>query len=146
MVLGVTHESHNEELVNYGIRSAVFEKKQALALSEDAIRLGKTAYIHLAVDTGMSRIGMYPCRDSADLVARISKMPGICVEGMFTHFAKADEADKSSAYRQLAQYLDFIKMVEERGVCIPIKHISNSAGIVDMKEANCDMVRAGISI
>ena len=57
-------------------------------MSEDAIRLGKTAYIHLAVDTGMSRIGMYPCRDSADLVARISKMPGICVEGMFTHLQR----------------------------------------------------------
>lgn len=146
LILGVTHESHNEELITYEIRSAVFEKKQAQALSEKAVSMGKTAYVHLALDTGMSRIGMKCCEESADLAALISRMPGICVEGLFTHFARADETDKTSALGQLRKYLDFIKMLEKRGVQIPVKHISNSAGIVDMREANCDMVRAGISI
>lgn len=146
LILGVTHESHYEELITYEIRSAVFEKKQAQALSEKAVSMGKTAYVHLALDTGMSRIGMKCCEESADLAALISCMPGICAEGIFTHFARADEADKTSALRQLKEYLDFIEMLEKRGVHIPVKHISNSAGIVDMKEANCDMVRAGISI
>lgn len=146
LILGVTHESHYEELITYEIRSAVFEKKQAQALSKMAVSMGKTAYIHLALDTGMSRIGMKCCEESADLAALMSRMPGVCVEGIFTHFAKADETDKTSALGQLQKYLDFIEILESRGVHIPIRHISNSAGIVDMKEANCDMVRAGISI
>lgn len=146
LILGVTHESRNEDLINYGIRPAVFQEKQALALSKTAAAMGKTAVIHLALDTGMSRIGMKVCEESADLAARISSMEGIQVEGIFTHFARADETDKTSARRQLREYLDFIEMLERRGVHIPVRHISNSAGIVDMGEANCDMVRAGISI
>ncbi len=146
LILGVTHQSRYEELIEHEIRSAVFQEKQALALSKTAAGMGKTALVHLALDTGMSRIGLKVCEESADLAARISSMKGIQVEGIFTHFAKADETDKTSARRQLKEYLDFISMLEQRGVKIPVKHISNSAGIVDMREANCDMVRAGISI
>lgn len=146
LILGVTHERRYEELIEHEIRSAVFEEKQVLALSRTASGMGKTALVHLALDTGMSRIGMKVCEESADLAARFSSMKGIQVEGIFTHFAKADETDKTSARRQLKEYLDFISMLERRGVKIPVKHISNSAGIVDMREANCDMVRAGISI
>ena len=146
LILGVTHQSHNEELIHYQLRSTVFEEKQALALSQTAVKMGKTAWAHLALDTGMSRVGMKPSEESADLAARISSMEGIRVEGIFTHFARADEKDKTFARKQLKDYLDFIAMLERRGVRIPIKHISNSAGIVDMREANCDMTRAGISI
>ncbi len=146
LILGVTHESHNEELIRYEIRSAVFQKKQALALSQTAVSMGRPALIHLALDTGMSRIGMKAHEASADLAMEISRLPGIVVEGIFTHFARADETDKTSAGKQLKEYLDFVKLLESRGLQIPIKHISNSAGIIDMKEANCDMVRAGISI
>ncbi len=146
LVLGVTHERHNEELIRYDIRSAVFKKSQALSLARTARALGRTAGVHLALDTGMSRIGMTVCEESADLSAEICAMEGIRVEGIFTHFARADETDKTCARKQLAEYLDFIKMLERRGIHIPIKHVSNSAGIVDMKEANCGMVRAGISI
>lgn len=146
LILGVTHERHNEELIRYDIRSAVFKKSQALSLARTARALGRTAGVHLALDTGMSRIGMTVCEESADLSAEICAMEGIRVEGIFTHFARADETDKACARKQLAEYLDFIKMLERRGIHIPIKHVSNSAGIVDMKEANCGMVRAGISI
>jgi len=146
LVLGVTHKSHNEELVNYGIRSTIFEEAQALALSKTAVKAGRQAYVHLAVDTGMNRIGMMPDEESAELVWQISRLPGICVEGIFTHFAKADEADKTSANRQLEKYLEFVRRLRDRGIRISVRHISNSAGILDMKEAGCDMVRAGISM
>lgn len=146
LVLGVTHESYEEEMVRRGIRPAVFSMRQAKGLSAAAVRLGKTAYVHLALDTGMSRIGMAVSQESADLAAEISRMPGIVLEGLFTHFARADERDKGPALRQMEEYLGFVKMLEDRGVTIPIKHISNSAGIVDMREADLDMVRAGISL
>lgn len=146
LVLGMTHERDNEVLVGRGIRSAVFLRRQAEGLSKAAVRLGKTAYVHLAVDTGMSRIGMGPSGESADLAAEISRMPGICVEGVFTHFARADERDKASAEEQLCQYMGFMEMLEERGVRVPIRHVSNSAALIDMRQADCDMVRAGISL
>lgn len=146
LVLGVTHKSHYEDLIRREIRSAVFERKQAQDLSERAVSMGKEAYVHLVLDTGMSRIGMKFCEESAELAADISRMPGLCTEGLFTHFARADERDKTSAEEQLHKYLEFVHMLEKRGVHIPVKHVSNSAGIVDMREADCDMVRAGISI
>lgn len=146
LVLGVTHIKHSDRVVRRKIRPAVFQRQQAKALSQAAVRLGETAFIHLAVDTGMSRIGMAPSKESADLALAISRMPGICVEGIFTHFARADERDKAFTLRQMEEYSGFIKMLEDRGVSIPIKHISNSAGITDMRQADWDMVRAGISL
>lgn len=146
LILGVTHESHNRQLIEHRLRPTVFQRKQALALSRTAVEMGETVSIHLALDTGMSRIGMKPCTESADLAAEMARMPGIRVEGLFTHFARADETDKTSARQQMREYLDFVKMLKERGVRIPVRHISNSAGIIDMPEANCDLVRAGISI
>lgn len=146
LVLGVTHRRHNSRLVNLEIRPAVFERGQARELSETAVSLGKTAFVHLAVDTGMNRVGMKPTRESAGLAAEISRMPGICVEGIFTHFARADEKDKTQTERQMDAYERFVKMLEGEGVQIPLKHISNSAGIVDIRQADLDMVRAGISM
>ncbi len=146
LILGVTHPSRYGELVEYEIRPAIFTMEQAEALSAEAVSRGKTARIHLAVDTGMSRIGMRPDEASADLAVAISRLPGICVEGMFTHFARADETDKASAREQMKKYMDFTEMLRKRGLEIPVKHISNSAGIIDLKEAHLDMARAGISI
>lgn len=146
LVLGMTHERDYEEAVRWGIRPAVFLRKQAQGLSQIAARLGKKVYIHLALDTGMSRIGMRPSKESADLAADICRMPGICVEGIFTHFARADERDKFWARKQMDEFFRFMDLLAERGVAIPIRHISNSAAMMDMREADCDMVRAGISL
>lgn len=146
LILGVTHESCIRQLIEQEIRPTVFQRKQALALSRTAVDMGKIVRIHLALDTGMSRIGMRACPESADLAEEIASMPGICVEGLFTHFARADETDKTSARQQLRAYLDFVKLLEERGVKILVRHISNSAGLMEMREADCDLVRAGISI
>lgn len=147
LVLGVTHESRFEALVRYDIRPAMFRYEEAGKLSETAVKNGARANIHLAVDTGMSRIGMTPDEASADEAARISRLPGIRIEGLFTHFARADEADKAFYEAQYKKYREFCEMLCSRGVDIPIRHCSNSAGIVEGLDSNgLDMVRAGISI
>lgn len=146
LILGVTHVSRYEELLEHDIRPAVFTMEQAKPLSDLAVRAGRTANIHLALDTGMSRIGMTPDEQGADLAAGISGLPGIRAEGLFTHFARADETDKKEAQAQLSRYLHFVELLKERGVDIPVKHCSNSAGIIDLPSANLDLVRAGISI
>ena len=146
LILGVTHPADYEKLLKADIRPSVFTMEQAEPLSELACRMGKRAKIHLALDTGMGRIGMEPDGKGADLAARIASLPGIEVEGLFTHFATADEADKSETLRQLERYLEFDEMLRARGIEIPLKHCSNSAGIIAFPEANLNLVRAGISI
>lgn len=146
LILGVTHESQYEDMVRLNVRPAMFQLDKVRALSDTAAAMGTVANIHLALDTGMSRIGMIPDTASVDMVEEMSKLPGIKLEGMFTHFSKADEADKREAIQQLECYLDFVKRLEKRGITIPVKHCSNSAGIVDLSQANLDAVRAGISI
>ena len=146
LILGVTHPADYEKLLKADIRPSVFTMEQAEPLSELACRMGKRAKIHLALDTGMGRIGMEPDGKGADLTARIASLPGIEAEGLFTHFATADEADKSETLRQLERYLEFDEMLRARGIEIPLKHCSNSAGIIAFPEANLNLVRAGISI
>lgn len=146
LILGVTHPSRYGELLDHEIRPAVFTMEQAKPLSDLAVERGMKAKVHLALDTGMSRIGMEADEQGADLAAKIAALPGIEAEGLFTHFARADEADKTAAYRQIAAYRNFVKLLDGRGVQIPVKHCSNSAGIIDLPDANMDMVRAGISI
>ncbi len=89
---------------------------------------------------------MSPDEQGADLAVEIAGLPGIQTEGLFTHFARADETDKKETKAQLSRYLHFVELLKERGVEIPVKHCSNSAGIIDLPCANLDLVRAGISI
>lgn len=115
-------------------RQAEALTKRAPSSSGQPLSGTRPGYVHLVADTGMSRIGMRPDEESADLAVRISRLPGICVEGLFTHFARADEEDKTSAFRQAQRYKNFVEMLESRGLHIPVLHISNSAGIIDMPE------------
>ena len=143
LILGTTPVEASADLVAYDITQAVYTVEQAKAISAEAVRQGKTAKIHMAVDTGMSRIGVRP-EQAGDLAQALSVMPGIELEGMFSHFALADAKDKSFAYQQLEAFKLAISKVEAKGVNIPIKHIANSAAILEMPEAHFDMVRAGI--
>jgi len=102
--------------------------------------------VHFAVDTGMSRIGFAPTEASADIAEKIAALPGIEICGMFTHFARADEFDKSYAEKQMEKFREFHTFLADRQIEIPIVHCSNSAGIMDLQEANMDAVRAGITI
>ena len=106
----------------------------------------KTVHIHIALDTGMTRIGFADAQENVEEIKKISELPNLKIEGMFTHFARADEYDRSPAMVQLERYLDFSRRVEEAGVEIPLHHCSNSAGIIRMPEANLNIVRAGITI
>ena len=147
LILGVTHESRYEDLLRYDIRTALFQYEKAKKLSDLALKQGKKAVVHLALDTGMSRIGMKADREHAKEAAAIAALEGIEVEGLFTHFARADETDKSAYEEQYRRYKEFLGYLKELGVKIPIRHCSNSAGIVESLESNhMDMVRAGIAI
>ena len=145
LIIGFVFEDDYELMVEHDIRTAVFTLDMAEKLSMTAIRLNKEYPVHIKVDTGMARIGCMADEEGVQLVSKISKLPMIQIEGIFTHFAKADEADKTPAKKQLALFHSFVDKVEkEAGITIPMKHCSNSASIIEISEANMDMVRAGI--
>lgn len=147
LILGYTFPYCYEKLVEEQIRPAVFRYDALSALGETAARIGKTLPVHIKVDTGMNRIGIRPDETGLAFVQKALETPGITVEGIFTHFARADETDKTAAKQQLVKFQNFCKEIQEKlGVRIPIQHCSNSAGIVEMRDANMDMVRAGITL
>ena len=146
LILGVTHKSQYREMLDADIRPTIFTMEQALPLSQLAEARGVIAAVHLALDTGMSRIGMTPDEKGADLATEIAGLPGIYVEGLFTHFARADELDKTSTEEQMERYLHFTELLKERGVEIPIKHCANSASRIHLPHRGFDKVRAGISV
>lgn len=146
LVLGYTFPEQYEALLQAQITQTIFTLEAARQLSEAAGRLRVTAHIHIKLDTGMGRVGFLVSEKSADEIAQITALPHIMIEGMFTHFAKADETDKTSANKQLSQFLHMADMLDARGVHIPLLHCSNSAGILDLPQANLDIVRAGITL
>lgn len=146
LILGYTFEEDYEELIHYEIRPVVFKLDMAKELSQVAVRLRKTLPIHIGLDTGMSRIGFSDTEESIQTIREIAKLPGIKIEGMFTHFAKADETDKTAAHRQFERYMHFAHRLEEAGVFVPLKHVSNSAALMELPDMNLNLVRAGISI
>lgn len=143
LILGASPVEESGTLVDYDITQAVFTVEQAKALSAAAVERGKIAKVHLKVDTGMSRIGVRP-EMAGEFAKGISEMPNIKLEGMFSHFALADAVDKTYAHMQLDKFKLAISKVEAAGVHIEIKHIANSAAILEMPETHFDMVRAGI--
>lgn len=143
LILGFTPPEQSAQLVEYDIEQAVFTYEAAAALSAAAVLQGKTARIHLAVDTGMSRIGVMP-EQAGDLAERIISLPNIKLQGVFSHFATADCQDKRFTHLQLERFKEAIRLIEERGIQIPLKHIANSAAALEMPETHFDMVRAGI--
>ena len=145
LILGYTFPYCYEKLIEEDIRPAVYMYDTAKALSDAAASVQKKCKIHVKVDTGMSRIGIHPDDEGLALLKSIVQLPNIEIEGIFTHFATADEKDKTKAYNQFEKYQDFVEKAEkELGIRFPMKHVSNSAGIVEMPEANLDAVRAGI--
>lgn len=145
LILGFTPKEYYEDVVQYDIAQTVFQIDMAKALSDEALRQGKKACIHIKIDTGMSRIGFTATKESIKIIKEIASLEGIRLEGIFTHFACADETEKESTYAQIEKFNAFVGELEREGVNIPIKHASNSAGIIEFPEANFDMVRSGIS-
>ncbi len=150
LVLGYTFPETCREAIVNDISLAAFDFETVKRYDEIAAEIGKKAVIHLKLDTGMSRIG-YQCdteeqiRASLEDIKKIKALKNVKIEGMFTHFCKADEADKTFARGQLAKYLRFADVLHENGIDVPIKHVCNSAGVIDIPEGDLDMVRFGIT-
>ncbi len=144
LILGAVFGDEYAELVKDNITLTVFDFDTAKKLSDTAKKLGKTAKIHIKIDTGMARIGFLPSEDAVEEIIKISKLDGIEIEGMFSHFAKADEADKMPTRVQFEKFMFIKNELLKRGIKIPICHICNSAGIIDFPEYHLDMVRSGI--
>ncbi len=143
LVLGYTPPEAFPTAVVGGIRPAIFHYEDAVALSQAAVSAGITAPFHIAVDTGMSRIGFQPEERTADLCAKIAALPGIVPEGLFSHFATADCADLTRARQQAERFDVFDRMLRARGVEIPLRHLDNSAGLMNFS-SRYEMVRSGI--
>ena len=146
LVLGYTFKESYEDIVANDIRPVVFKEDMARELSEEAVRQGRQVYVHLGVETGMGRIGVCADESSVELVKTIAALPNLVIEGIFTHFSKADMEDKSFTHTQLDRFNSYIEMLHKEGVDCWLRHASNSAGIVEIPEANMDMVRAGITL
>lgn len=143
LILGRVFPFDIETAVKYDVRIPIFSYDDAVALSNEAVKQGKNMPFHFCIDTGMSRIGFQVSEESADICKSITELPNIFAEGLFSHFATADEKDLSKAVKQRNKYKEFCKMLSDRGIEIPIKHLNNSAGIMNFDEY-FDMCRMGI--
>ncbi len=143
--LGVVFNDQFEKVVEDEIRMTTFNMERAKRLSEVATRLGKTAYVHIKIDTGMSRIGFAVNKESIEEIKEIAKLPNIKMEGMYTHFAKADEFDKSATKEQMERFVWMREQLKKEGIEFEYYHAANSATIIDMPEYKMDLVRAGIA-
>lgn len=143
LILGYTPVATFPEAIRQGIRPAIFRYEDALALSQAATALGMTAKFHIAVDTGMSRIGFQVTPEEADICARIAALPNVEAEGLFSHLATADCADLTRARHQAALFDQFDEMLHRRGVTIRLRHLDNSAGVMNF-HCKYELVRSGI--
>ena len=143
LILGHTPVSAFPEAVREDVRPTIYRYEDGLALSRAAEELGLTGKFHFAVDTGMSRLGFQVTREDADICAQIASLPHVEAEGLFSHFATADCADLTRAKKQAERFAAFDAMLKERGVNIPIRHLDNSAGVMNFG-CEYEMVRSGI--
>ena len=145
-LLGYSTEYDFDVILEDDLIPCVSGIERAKVLSDYAKDAGKTVKLNVAVDTGMGRIGYEPTEDSADEIVEISKLDNIEVYSMFTHFAKADYKDKSDADKQLAEFDVFIKLLESKGLKVPVYQCANSAAIMEMPETSMSLSRAGIAL
>ena len=144
LILGYNSPSLYELNLRYDVEQTIYSFETGKAMSEIAVRMGKTARIHIALDTGMTRIGVSPDEEGLAIVKKIASLPGIQIEGLFTHYSCADMEDKTYTYEQMERFDHFIELLDQAGIEIPIKHSCNSAGIMEFDDHRYDMVRAGI--
>lgn len=143
LILGHIPTSAYGRIISSHIRPTIFSLEDAQALSREAVRQGVTAKLHLAVDTGMSRIGFQADKEASHICAQIAKLPNLEVEGIFSHFATADCLDLTRSHAQRELFDAFCDMLTAQGVEIPIRHLDNSAGIMNF-DCHYNMVRSGI--
>ena len=144
LILSYTDPRRAEEIILNDVTQTVFSHDLAEALSEAAVSLDKNIKIHIKIDSGMTRVGFMPGYSAVKNVVRISKLPKIIIEGLFTHFASADENDRSYTYMQFERFMSVVSELNRIGIYIPVKHVCNSAGIIEFPEMHLNMVRPGI--
>ena len=144
LLLGFIPDEQLLDVARYGLTQTIYNFEKAKKFSDICSEIGKTGEIHIKLDTGMGRLGFRPGDEAFDIISQISKLPWIKITGIFSHLARADEADKSNAEAQFKLFSDFTKRLDDAGIVIPIKHISNSAAAMECPEMNLDMVRLGI--
>lgn len=144
LVLSHTSPQRADELIKYNITQTVYSNEMASLLSDAAQKRGKKIHIHIKIDTGMSRVGFLPGYSAVKEVIAIQKLPGIIMEGIFTHFATADEKDRKYTQQQMELFESIINELNRIGILIPIRHVSNSAAIIQYPEYTLELVRPGI--
>lgn len=145
LVLGCIFPEQWIDALENNIRITVYAEELTKVLSDLAVKIGRKAYVHVKLDTGMGRIGFTPGKEGADKIEEISKLPNIVMEGLYTHFSKADEGDKSYTLKQMEAYTWMKEELAGRGITFSYYHCCNSAGIIDLKGAGQNLARAGIS-
>ncbi len=143
VVVGWTPGWLAEPAIQNDVTCAIADLETAADFARAAQRLGKPAHIHVKVDTGMGRLGFFP-EEAAEAIATIAAMPGLVVDGVYSHFSKADETDAAYTYQQFEIFKQVLNEIAAHGLEIPIKHVSNSPSILRFPEMHLDMVRPGI--
>lgn len=148
LCLGYISPGQYKEMIEGGIRPSIYHMADAEAMNDTAKALGRKAPLHIALDTGMTRIGFQVTEADADIIAQIAALPNLYIEGMFTHLSCCDQQDKTYCRGQFEKYDRMVAMLKQRGVTIPIRHVDNSAGIMEYGADDphrFEMVRAGIT-
>ncbi|MEN6316137.1 MAG: alanine racemase [Clostridiaceae bacterium] len=144
LIFGYTDPSRAEEIVINDVTQAVFSREMAQVLSKAAVKLCRSAKIHVKLDTGMTRVGFMPDQGAIQSILELGKLPGLMIEGLFTHFASADETERDYTMMQFERYMNVCSELVKLGVHIPLRHVCNSAGIMQYPQMHLDMVRPGI--
>lgn len=144
--LGYLPERQYQSAIDHDLIISIYDYDQARAISAQAAIAGKTALIHIKVDSGFTRLGFAADESAANTVARIASLPNLYLEGIFSHFSSADFADKTISHQQNALFQQFIRLCRHKGVDFPIRHIANSAAITDMPQYHYQLCRPGIII
>lgn len=146
LCMGYIDSCKLQHAIDNNIRITVYSLEMAENINSLANISNKKAYVHIKLDTGMSRIGFLVNDSSINDIKKIFNFENIIVEGIYTHFAKADEANKDSTFHQISKYNEVIKALESDNLNVTIKHVSNSAAILDLRDCDFNMVRLGISL
>ena len=144
LVLNYTDPVRAEEIIKYNITQTVFSHDLPEALSKAAIKMGKEARIHIKIDTGMTRVGFKPGYEAVKDVVEIYRLPGIVIEGLFSHFSSADEDEPGFTMMQYERFESIVNELNRIGIIIPVKHIANSAAVMRYPNLDLQMVRPGI--
>ncbi len=144
LILGYTFPECYSQIVKYEIRQTIFHLDMAKALSKEAVRQNKKAYVHMKLDTGMGRIGYQTAKEAAADAEVMKELPGIEMEGVFTHFANADTDNRELTIKQIEKFSEMIAAMEAVDVHFALKHCANSAGIIEFSDERFNLVRAGI--